>query len=119
MPQPQLLKKLTLLVFRIRYNQIIMHSSLFEVFSLCCMGLVASYLVYNGSISVTDLIISDLLGEEYHSLPEEEKVPPNESPEEEQKRKARAKLYDTGFQCLFVILVIGGLVLGGIAPYYL
>jgi len=82
------------------------------------VGLVASYFVYNGSVSVTDLVLSDLLGGEYHSLPEEEKIP-NESPEAEQKRKARAKLYDTGFQCLFVILVIGGLVLGGIAPYYL
>jgi len=109
-----LIQRLRIFLFRVRYCQVILHSSVLEIALLACMGLVASYLVYNGSISVVDMIISDLLGVEYQSLPEEVKVDTtdsNDSPEEAKKKAFRKKLYDTGLTCFCALLIIGALAL--------
>jgi hypothetical protein len=107
------------LTFKIKGSKLILHSSIGDLFLYACLTLAASYLVYNGSMSIGDLFVSDLAGVEYYSTPEDSNVTGiDESPEAAQKRKSRAELYDRGLQCLFVVLVIGGLALWGIAPYY-
>jgi len=104
--------------FTIKGSELILHSSIGDLFLYGCLGLAASYYVYNGSISIGDLLVSDVSGVEYHSAPDYSGPGVDDSPEAAQKRKLRAKLYDRGLQCLFVVLVVGGLVLWGIAPHY-
>ena len=108
-----MLQKLKILFCRVKYGQVILHSSIFEMILLGCMGLVASYLVYSGSVSVVDMIISDLMGVEYHSLPEEKEVisDPTDSPEVVKKKAFHKRLYNTGLTCFCALLIIGALAL--------